>query len=212
MRPTSTLPRDLKPWAWLWFPPLVLQVQVLVWLIDPAFEQRWIGMREFGAVEIGTILAYLPGIVAGLLALRLGKHLSHPWLRAWLLLFVLGSLCIAGEEASWGQHYLHWNTPEAWAEINKQQETNLHNTSTWLNQKPHIAMGLWILIGGIGMPLRALLCFFIKLPIHLEKWLHLDQPLFSGFNLNKIREYSIAVSPTLYPCSIYVRLEQAANA
>ncbi len=230
--------RGLPTWAWLWFPPLMLLVQTAAWLIDPVFESRWIGMREFGAVEIGTVLVYLPGIAAGILALRLWRHLPAWWLRGWLLAFVLGCFYIAGEEASWGQHYLNWNTPETWAAINKQQETNLHNTSTWLNQKPRIAMELWILVGGILMPLRArlkgityaphewgywvwptaaclpaaLLCFFIKLPVHLEKWLHLDQPLFTGFNLNEIHEYNIAVFLTLYLCAFYLRLKEAASA
>ncbi len=44
------------------------------------------------------------------------------------LIGALGSLYIAGEEMSWGQHFFHWNTPEYWAEVNRQQETNLHNT------------------------------------------------------------------------------------
>ncbi|NMO13629.1 hypothetical protein HPC49_31225 [Pyxidicoccus fallax] len=39
------------------------------------------------------------------------------------LLFFLG----AGEEISWGQRLFGWGTPEALAQVNVQQETNLHN-------------------------------------------------------------------------------------
>ncbi len=50
----------------------------------------------------------------------------------------------AGEEVSWGQHWLGWETPPAIAAVNDQQETNLHNTSSWLDQKPRLALELWV--------------------------------------------------------------------
>jgi len=37
------------------------------------------------------------------------------------------ALLAAGEEVSWGQSYLQWRTPEAWATVNVQNETNVHN-------------------------------------------------------------------------------------
>ena len=45
-------------------------------------------------------------------------------------------LYIAGEEMSWGQHFFHWNTPEYWAEVNRQEETNLHNTYAIFEKTP----------------------------------------------------------------------------
>jgi len=232
--PTSNL-KDLPGWVWLWFPPAMIALQIVAYLIDPVFEEHWFNTKEFGAVELGTVIVYLPGIVAGIMAFSLCRRLPDKWLGIWILIFILGCIFIAGEEASWGQHYLHWNTPEHWAHLNKQQETNLHNSTTWLNQKPRIAMELWILIGGIIMPLRyrlkkislnpetdwqywlwptyvclpaALLCFFIKLPLHIAKWTHAAQPMFIGFNLNETHEYNIAVFLTLYLCSIYLRIKQ----
>jgi hypothetical protein len=44
-----------------------------------------------------------------------------------LLVCALGALYFGGEEMSWGQAYFHWQTPEGWSDINKQNETNLHN-------------------------------------------------------------------------------------
>lgn len=45
------------------------------------------------------------------------------------LLFLFG----AGEEISWGQRILSFETPEAIAEANKQEEFNAHNLAAWQN-------------------------------------------------------------------------------
>ena len=49
---------------------------------------------------------------------------------------LLGLLLIvgAGEEISWGQHWLHFATPESLKGVNDQNEFNLHNIGThWIN-------------------------------------------------------------------------------
>jgi hypothetical protein len=43
------------------------------------------------------------------------------------LLFLFG----AGEEISWGQRILGFQTPESLSQVNRQEEFNLHNLSTW---------------------------------------------------------------------------------
>ena len=43
------------------------------------------------------------------------------------LIFFFG----AGEEISWGQRILGFQTPEALSEVNRQEEFNLHNLSAW---------------------------------------------------------------------------------
>jgi hypothetical protein len=67
-------------------------------------------------------------------------------------LAVLGSFYIFGEEISWGQHILNWNTPEYWSAINDQNETNLHNTSAWLDQKPRLLLFIGICAAGLLAP------------------------------------------------------------
>ncbi len=71
----------------------------------------------------------------------------------WVLAFALGCLYIAGEEISWGQWFFYWETPEGWSAINDQQETNLHNVSSWLDQKPKTLVLIGIGIGGLLFPL-----------------------------------------------------------
>ena len=43
------------------------------------------------------------------------------------LLFFLG----AGEEISWGQRIIGWDTPDGWRDVNLQGETNLHNLNVF---------------------------------------------------------------------------------
>jgi glucan phosphoethanolaminetransferase (alkaline phosphatase superfamily) len=64
----------------------------------------------------------------------------------------LGSLYISGEEISWGQHILNWSTPEYWSNVNDQNETNLHNTSSWLDQKPRLLLFIGIVAAGLLVP------------------------------------------------------------
>jgi hypothetical protein len=72
------------------------------------------------------------------------------------LIAALSCLYIAGEEASWGQHFFHWNTPEYWAVINNQGETNLHNAYLITEGLPRSILGICVAIGGLGVPFAAL--------------------------------------------------------
>ena len=75
----------------------------------------------------------------------------------WFLLVALGCFYIGGEEISWGQQLVHWKTPAAIDVLNRQHETNLHNMSTWFNEKPRILVELGVLVGGVLMPMNRLL-------------------------------------------------------
>ena len=61
-------------------------------------------------------------------------------------------LCGGGGD-SWGQHFLGWESSEFWQDINDQSETNLHNTSSWLDQKPRLILEIGVMVGGIVIPL-----------------------------------------------------------
>ena len=56
---------------------------------------------------------------------------------------------------SWGQHFFHWNTPDYWAEVNRQQETNLHNTYAVFEKYPRAILEIGVVIGGILIPIAA---------------------------------------------------------
>ena len=66
-----------------------------------------------------------------------------------LLLGALGFIFLAGEELSWGQRILGFDTPEFW--LNSQNETTIHNIpalDAWLNFRP--ALLAWALLSGLA--------------------------------------------------------------
>jgi hypothetical protein len=80
------------------------------------------------------------------------KWNTQKWLGAWCALATLCCIYVAGEEISWGQHIMEWSTPEYWATVNDQGETNLHNTSSWFDQKPRLLLLIGTIVGGLIIP------------------------------------------------------------
>ena len=77
------------------------------------------------------------------------------WLTLWVGIAALASLYVAGEEVSWGQHIFDWGTPEFWQGLNDLGETSLHNTTSWLDQKPRLILLLGTIVGGLIVPALA---------------------------------------------------------
>lgn len=101
---------------------------VFIFLVygEETFESRYV--VEDGIVEYGTAL-FLLAIGVYQLIKAAGYKVNSRTL-AWLtgtvfmgLLFIFG----AGEEVSWGQRLLGFETPESLKEINRQDEVTLHN-------------------------------------------------------------------------------------
>ncbi len=110
-------------------------------------------MSENGPIELMQWIVITLALIVCLITLPKISVKDKPWLFAWVALTALGSLYISGEEVSWGQHFLNWDTPSYWAVVNDQQETNLHNTTSWLDQKPRLILIIGIALGGIIFPL-----------------------------------------------------------
>ena len=226
-------PTNLPTWAWLWLPLAVLAVELGVRMInEPLYRQLW--QSELGPVETGTVVVLLPGILAGIMALRQMGGLPARWLAGWLVLIIAGSIYFGGEEASWGQHWLGWQTPEGLASLNDQGETNLHNTSSWLDQKPRLLLELGVLVGGLLYPLflwllrrerptdpgdphywlwpshqllpTALLAIAIGLPQRLEKIFGWPIPYPLDIRASETQEFYFALFLALYLWSFQRRL------
>lgn len=106
---------------------------------------------EHGVNEtIQWIIAFI-AVYIGATAALIGD--APKWQRIWAALAALGCLYIGLEEISYGQQFFKWNTPEYWSAINDQGETNLHNTSSWYDQKPRAVLMLGIIVGGLIFPL-----------------------------------------------------------
>ncbi len=156
IQPAGLAAREgFSAWWWLVLPTLVAVVLAATALALPGFYATWIE-GERGPLELSHVIIPLAGLVVALRILFMAQLRGRIHLRAWVGLAAAACLYIAGEEASWGQHFLDWSTPESWQEINDQQETNLHNVSSWLDQKPRALLEIGVVVGGILIPLLAL--------------------------------------------------------
>lgn len=119
----------------------------------PDFYRERILPEAHGVLELSHFFLPLAGffLCLGLFSSPLVK--SWPLLRAAIVAFALSCFYIAGEEHSWGQWFFHWDTPEFWGEFNRQNETNLHNTSPLFNQLPQKVLQIAIVVGGLVLPL-----------------------------------------------------------
>lgn len=142
----------LSPVLWFWLPVAVMAIQAIVELSMPEYFIRWY-ISEQGPVELGQSLLTFIGFIVAITILRLLDYKTQKWLMAWVGVAAAACFYITLEELSWGQQILHWQTPAEWARINDQNETNLHNTSSWFDQKPRLVLEIGVLIGGIVIPL-----------------------------------------------------------
>lgn len=143
----------IPPRFWtLWLPLLLLAFQFALELLFSSADLAVL-MSESGPIEL---LQFIPVSAAFAVAVAVIFRISpsrRPALFAWVLIAALACFYVAGEEVSWGQHFLNWDTPEYWKALNDQHETNLHNTSSWLDQKPRLILLVGIITGGIVIPL-----------------------------------------------------------
>jgi hypothetical protein len=225
----SALPEPPR-WLWLWFPPILILFQYAVRYFDP---QGYYDLfdSELGVVELATPAVLFCGIGVGIAALRYRDRLPQLWLGGWVGLVTLACVYFAGEELSWGQHLVGWVTPEVLMDLNDQGETNIHNISSWFDQKPRLLLELWVLYGGIIRPLRmrhrvlapsdwrywfwpspvclptAALAILVRLPDRLDDWLGIG-PLPLAIRYSEPQEYYFAVFLSLYLCSVWFRARQ----
>jgi hypothetical protein len=154
-RPFASDPAWNEAWWWLGLPVLVAAFTVGTYQVAPDWYQRYVRPEGYGILEISHFLIPLFGllIAGGLLFLPLVR--ARPLVFSVALLGALSCIYIAGEEMSWGQHIFQWNTPEYWAMVNRQQETNLHNTYAIFEKIPRTILELLIFAGGLLVPLAA---------------------------------------------------------
>jgi hypothetical protein len=220
---------ELPRWLTLGIPHVLAIGTVMLALFWPASIRLWYA-GELGLLENLEFLALIAALWVGILALASRAIRADHFKTAWVGVFVLGVFYIAGEEISWGQHYFGWGTPEWYQAVNDQQETNLHNTSDWLDQKPRALLEFAIYFSTLIYPLLArywrppLLnrlpawtwptraCLPAALLVLLAQILdktplgHLSQSI--GLRLSEVREFLVYFYLYIYMYSIYRRRER----
>lgn len=146
--------KEIRSFFWLWIPVLwmVFQVALEILLTGDILAPMH---TEGGPHETLQFLILLAAFLIAVATLFRIDWKTQKYLGVWVALSAVCCLYVAGEEISWGQHLLKWSTPEFWTEVNDQNETNLHNTTSWLDQKPRIILQIGILVGGLIIPLLA---------------------------------------------------------
>ena len=217
---------------WLGMPlGLLMMIAVSFLFMDRAEFNKWFE-GELAIIELFTPVLLLPAIYSGIRAWMSRARLPSSWTGYWVLLVTLGCIYFAGEEISWGQHLFGWRTPEDIAAMNDQRETNLHNVSSWLDQKPRLILEIFVLVGGIILPLwrlgsgryfsanssgywfwpssaclpAAVLAILSYLPERLGD--HFDYAVTDIVRVSEIQEMFFAVFLWLYLASIAARLQQ----
>lgn len=136
-----------------WAPPLLVPVVILTaWQAGPDAYARWVSAPD-SILEDALGVVLVVALITSIHAVSRPETSRYRRLRPWLVVWCLGLFYFLGEDLNWGQYIFGWQPPEFFAEHNKEAETNLHNMSTWFNQKPRLAVQLWILVAGFLVPL-----------------------------------------------------------
>lgn len=142
-----------EAWWWLWLPVACTVALFVINAISPDFYQSYILPEGYGFLEFTQFAVLLVGFFIAMALFRFPLVRESRLLSAAAVVFALACLYIAGEEMSWGQHFFYWSTPDYWSEINRQDETNLHNVSPWFNHRPRLVLELGIFAGAVLLPI-----------------------------------------------------------
>ncbi len=125
-----------------------------------------------------------------------------------------------------------WGTPEWVKEVNDQRETNLHNTSSWFDQKPRVLLEIFIFVFGIFLPLKrklqgidlpregwqywlcptmvclpaAILAIFSRMPERIKTMFDMSENIVD-IRTSEVQELYFAIFLMIYLLSIRKRLE-----
>ncbi|MEH6402324.1 MAG: hypothetical protein V7750_03050 [Sneathiella sp.] len=119
-------------------------------------------------MEIFTVLFAVFGVALSLSNFFKRASMPTRLIGPWMIFFAIGFLYIALEESSWGQHLFGWQTPDWLSDVNRQQETNIHNLfDKKIDRIPKAIIGALIFFAGVAWPLY---CKFKGTPKNLPLW------------------------------------------
>ena len=224
---------ELKSWLWLWL-PVALFMLIFGTAIVSKYVHKTFFVGEFGVIELATPIMLVPAIIAGFIIFINREKFVTKQLSYWILLVTLACIYIAGEEISWGQQLVGWGTPEWVKQVNNQHETNIHNTSSWFDQKPRFLLEVLVFIGGIYLPLKrklgginlpreswqywvsptmaclpaATLAILSRVPERIKTLFDMSENIVD-IRTSEVQELYFAIFLTIYLLSIRKRLERS---
>jgi hypothetical protein len=151
-----------EAWWWLAIPVLLALFVIGVWQQDPDWYLQRVIPEGYGILEFSQFVIILAAFALAVRLLFKPFVRRRPFVLAITLIAALSCLYTAGEEVSWGQHFFHWNTPDYWAEVNRQAETNLHNTYAVFEKYPRAVLELGVVVGGILIPIAAVFAPWLR--------------------------------------------------
>ena len=152
---------------WLWIPLVFVIAQAILEVILPR-ALMVASVSENGPHELLQFFIILAAALVALKYFISKKPHKHIIYKMWFGLALICCVYVAGEEVSWGQHFFGWATSDNWQAVNDQQETNLHNTSSWFDQKPRLILMGNIIFGTLIAPLL-ISKNLLKLPDRLKE-------------------------------------------
>ena len=155
---------------------LALLVLTLWQIYYPDSMDWW--ADEDGPFEYATAIFYGVSSLLFVLMARQGNfplNSAPRFGRAILIIGALGCFFIMGEEISWGQRIVGWDTPQSWADKNYQQETTLHNLDWVYSNFTSSETGIFranvfnlMMVGmGLALPVLALIPWARSLIVRL---------------------------------------------
>lgn len=115
-----------------------------------AFAKPSVLKGELGLLE-NTQAVFL--VIALALSVSMALQKNEKLLRWWLIFISIGLFYLLTEETSWGQHYFGWEMTGIFERFNDQGENNIHNSSSWFDQKPRALLLFGMILGTIIHPL-----------------------------------------------------------
>ena len=98
---------------------------------------------ENGIIEVLQAIILLIAISNLFAILFKKKNIYNNLFFKLIVIKILLLIYFLGEEISWGQHFLYFETNEFFNKYNKQNETNLHNISNIFNEIPRSLVLFW---------------------------------------------------------------------
>jgi len=105
-------------------------IVVIIGIVSAQINIQWfeeVYVVEDGFVENLTLLPLIGVAIIGICYLRKLSRYRSRWFRIVILMSILFSVFVVGEEISWGQRIFGIRSSEFFIENNSQGETNLHN-------------------------------------------------------------------------------------